>query len=100
MKTSIYKHTFSLYPNKLLILLHLQLAVGSFSSQLNSVVAPLSKLGLAHFLFHIASIVLLVCTIVYLPHRITLYLLLEVVAHCIITTSLRRIAADQALAVV
>ena len=85
--------------NQPLILLKLQLAVRSFSSQLNSVVAPLCELGLAHFLFHIASVVLLVCTIVYLPNRITLYLLLEVVAHCIVTASLRRIAADQALAV-
>ena len=85
---------------QLLILLHLQLAIGSFSSQFDSVVAPLCELGLAHFLFHIASVVLLVCAVVYLPHRITLYLLLEVMAHCIITTSLRRIAADQSLAVV
>lgn len=41
-----------LYSYQPLILLNLQLAIGSFSSQLNSVVAPLCELGLAHFLFH------------------------------------------------
>ncbi len=43
---------------------------------------------------------LLVCTVVDFPHRITLYLFLEVVANCIVTASLRRITADKALAVV
>ena len=89
-----------LFSYQSLILLNLQLAISSLLPQLNGILTPLCELGLAHFLFHIASVVLLVCTIVDFPHGITLYLLLEVMAHCIITTSLRRIAADQSLAVV
>lgn len=67
---------------------------------MDSVFSPLGELGLAHFLFHEASVVLLVGTIVYLPHRIVLYLLLEIMTHSIITAGLRRITAYQALAVV
>ena len=86
--------------NQPLILLKLQLAVRSFSSQLNSVVAPLSELGLAHFLFHKASVVLLVCTVVYFPNRIVLEFVLEGVPHGYVTAGLGRIAAYKSLAVV
>ena len=100
MKTSICKHTFSLYPNKLLILLDFQFTISSFSSQLDSILSPLGELGLAHFLFHEASVVLLVSTVVDFPYRIILYLFLEVVTHSIVAAGFRRITAYQAFAVV
>ena len=89
-----------LNPDQPLILLKLQLAVGSFSSQLNSIVAPLRELRLAHFLFHIASVVLLVCAVVYLPHGITLELVLEGATHGDVTAGLWRVTAYESLAVV
>ena len=82
-----------LYPNQLLILLDLQLAISSLLPQLDSILSPLGKFGFAHFLFHEASVVLLVGTVVDLPHRIVLYLLLEVVTHGIVAAGLRRITA-------
>ena len=83
-----------------LILFHLQLAVRSFCTKLNSILSPLAELGLAHFLFHEASVVLLVGAIVYLPHRIVLYLLLEVVTHSVVAAGLGRVTAYESFAVV
>ena len=88
------------YPNQSLILLHLQLTISSFSSQLDSILSPLGELGLAHFLFHEASVVLLVSTVVDFPYRIILYLFLEVVTHSIVAAGLGRVTAYESFAVV
>ena len=89
-----------LYFNQPLILFHLQLTIGSLLPQLNSVVAPLSKLRLAHLLFHKTSVVLLVGAVIYLPHRIIFELVLEGVTHGYVTAGLWRVTAYESLAVV
>ena len=77
-----------LYFYQSLILLNPQLTARSFSLQLNSILSPLGKLGFGHLLFHEASVVLLVGSVVNLPDGIVLDLLLEVMAHSIVTAGL------------
>ena len=80
---------FILCPNKLLILLDIQLTVSRLLPQLNSIFSPFRKISLSHFTFHETSIVLLIASVVNLPDWIVLEFLLEVVTHSMVAAGLR-----------